>query len=171
MLRFATIEMGSSNESVKKRLRVILEQSPPPVIDEFVFESLRQQLAPVSAAYLRRLLKGSGVPLSPSIEGVSQRSLDDLRRSLLALELEYSKSSAAKARAVRTLVIEAKDRARWEAQRSSEPTIREMKQEMILWMLTWLENPRLFAPWVELRQSGITTRQASATTEAQLPEL
>jgi len=26
------------------------------------------------------------------------------------------------------------------------------KEEMVLWMLTWLENPGVFATWLELRK-------------------
>jgi len=49
-------------------------------------------------------------------------------------------------------VIEAKDHARWAA-RSAEK--RAVKEEMAMWMLTWLENPPLFRDWVALRRRSM----------------
>ena len=48
-------------------------------------------------------------------------------------------------------MIEAKDHARWAAR---NPEKRAEKQEMALWMLTWLENPPLFPQWVKLRREA-----------------
>jgi hypothetical protein len=50
---------------------------------------------------------------------------------------------------VRRAVITSKEHARLAAR---NPAKRAEKEEMILWMLTWLENPPLFAAWVRLRR-------------------
>jgi len=112
---------------------------------------LHVDLAPVSGSYLRRLLRESGVPLSPLVEGVRQETFDALESSLLNLLNEYESGDVARRGSVRRVVIEAKDHARWAARR---PERRAEKEEMALWMLTWLENPPLFPQWVRLRRQA-----------------
>jgi hypothetical protein len=48
------------------------------------------------------------------------------------------------------VVITAKDHARLAARNLDK---RAEKEEMLLWLLTWLENPPLFRDWVRLRRS------------------
>ena len=122
-----------------------LDRVRPARIGEAEFEQVRSALAPVSESYLRKLLRESGVPLAPLIEGVRQATLNELQSSLLALLDEYSAADAPRRHAIRHVVITAKDHARWAARRKPE------KEEMILWMTTWLENPPLFPDWVKLR--------------------
>jgi hypothetical protein len=94
------------------------------------------------------------VQLSPLVEGVRQESFDALESSLLKLLDEYESGDVAMRTTIRRLVIESKDHARWAARK---PEKRGEKQEMALWMLTWLENPPLFPQWVKLRrQHGIS---------------
>jgi hypothetical protein len=114
-------------------------------IGEAEFEALRQELAPISEGYLRKLLRESGAPLAPMVAGVRQGNLDELESSLLALLDEYERGDAMRRSAVRRLVITAKDHARWAAKRAD-------KEEVILWLLTWLENPPVFRDWVRLRR-------------------
>ena len=106
-------------------------------------------LGPISGSTLRRLLRESGVPLGPFVEGVRQDTFDTLESSLLNLLKEYEGGDMERRAAVRRLVIESKDHARWAAR---IPEKRAEKQEMALWMLTWLENPPLFPDWVRLRR-------------------
>jgi hypothetical protein len=54
-------------------------------------------------------------------------------------------------RAIRPLVITARDHARLAARRNQASPL---KQEMILWMNTWLENPEAFSLWVALRKQA-----------------
>ncbi len=90
--------------------------------------------------------------MTPLVEGVRQDSLDELRRTLLAIERVYT-GEPERARACRRAVIEAKDHARWAVRRGKlSPEQRQQKEEMILWMLTWLENPGAFPVWIELRK-------------------
>lgn len=131
-----------------------LERQRPARIGEREWAMLRVELDPVSGSYLRRLLRDSGVPLSPLVEGVRQESFDALESSLLNLLAEYESGDVAMRTTIRRLVIESKDHARWAARK---PEKRGEKQEMALWMLTWLENPPLFPQWIKLRrQHGLS---------------
>jgi len=108
-------------------------------LDEF--ERLKEELAPVSENYLRKLLRDSPVPLAPMVDGVRQSNLGALELSLLALLVEYELGDAARKQAVRKLVITARDHAKW-----------THKEENLLWLTTWLENPPLFPAWARLRK-------------------
>lgn len=136
-----------------------MEQTKPERIGEAEWEELLRLLAPVSESYLRRLLRDlsrdSGVPLAPLIEGVRQESLAALEMSLLKLLAEYETGDPARRARVRKTVIEAKDHARLAARK---PELRAAKDEMILWMLTWLENPEIFPEWVRLRRAALEAR-------------
>ena len=130
-----------------------LERERAARIGEKEWSMLRVELDPVSGSYLRRLLRDSGVPLSPLVEGVRQETFEALESSLLSMLREYESGDATLRTSIRRLVIEAKDHARWAARKSEK---RAEKEEMALWMLTWLENPPLFPQWVRLRrQHGI----------------
>ena len=130
-----------------------LERQRPARIGEMEWAMLHVDLAPISGSHLRRLLRESGVPLAPLVEGVRQETFEALESSLLSMLQEYEAGDAAYRTSIRRLVIEAKDHARWAAR---IPDKRAAKQEMALWMLTWLENPPLFPQWVRLRrQHGI----------------
>ncbi|MGO9095639.1 MAG: hypothetical protein ACLQGV_10490 [Bryobacteraceae bacterium] len=112
---------------------------------------LRARLAPISDSYLRRLLRATGWPLAPLVAGVRQESLEELERSLRELGEVYAQATqggeAGRARLVRRLAIEAKLHARWALRRGHQE-----KEETILWLLTWLENPGVFPAWVGLRK-------------------
>jgi hypothetical protein len=114
-------------------------------VDEALAARLREAFPGVSATTLRRALLESGLELDPLIEGVRQDSLDHLERTLLALAREYERGDAARRAAVRQLVITARDHARLASRRKP-------KDEELLWLRTWLENPPVFADWVRLRR-------------------
>ncbi len=118
-----------------------IEREKPPLIGPDEFKQLAEALEPVSENYLRRMLRDSGVPLAPMVEGVRQSNLGALELSLLALLVEYEAGDAAHRSAVRKLVITARDHARW-----------THKEENLLWLTTWLENPPLFPAWVLLEK-------------------
>jgi hypothetical protein len=120
-------------------------------IGEAEWRELYDTLAPISESYLRKLVRDSGVELAPLVAGVRQASLDELHASLLALIEEYEAGDNDRRTAIRRLIITAKDHARWAAKRSEEK--RPEKEEMILWMTTWLENPPVFPAWIKLRRA------------------
>ena len=127
-----------------------LAEHRPARIGEAEFEQLCAALAPVSESYLRKLVRECSVPLAAMVEGVRQTTFDDLEASLLKLLEEYDRGDAAHRMAVRRLVITAKDHARLAAR---NPEKRAEKEEIILWLTTWLENPPVFAEWVGIRRT------------------
>jgi hypothetical protein len=126
-----------------------LDAHRPACIGEPEFARLREALGPISESYLRKLLRSCGTPLDIMIDGVRQGTLDELEASLRALLEAYEHGDASRRAAVRRLVITAKDHARLAAR---IPAKRAEKEEMILWMTVWLENPPVFPEWVRVRR-------------------
>ena len=146
------MRMRSTSTGKKRGKRIELaewlDRVRPEQVGEAELGELLRELGPVSENYLRKLLRESGVPLAPTVEGVRQSNFDELERTLIVLLDVYEAGDAARRRSVRRLVIEAKDHARFVV--GSRPE----KQEMVLWMRTWLENPPVFREWVKLRRSA-----------------
>jgi hypothetical protein len=92
------------------------------------------------------------------VEGVRQESFEELERTLLALGEEYRAAKAEgdrkRAARCRRAVITGKDHARLSAGRSDDPARSAEKQEMITWMLVWLETPEAFPVWLRLRKAA-----------------
>jgi hypothetical protein len=154
----------------RSELQRWLHQHGAHEVGEAELDDLRKTLAPISESYLRTLLRQSGAGLAPMVAGVRQTNLDELESSLIALETEYEHGDAERRAAVRRLVITAKDHARWSLRTTGKRTAKRApvvtetvsdqagvseKEEMILWMITWLENPPLFPQWVRLRRTQI----------------
>jgi hypothetical protein len=127
-----------------------LDAVKPERVGDTEWDELRRQLAPISESYLRKLLRESGVPLAPLVEGVRQETLEALESSLMRMLVEYEAGSRERKALVRKAVITAKDHARLAARKEE---VRAAKEEMILWMLTWLEHPALFPDWLRLRKN------------------
>ncbi|MBL8217424.1 MAG: hypothetical protein JNK87_42275 [Bryobacterales bacterium] len=134
------------------------------MLDGAAAVKLRAQLGPVSDAMWRDLLRECGVPLAPLVEGVRQDTFANLERTLLLLWQEYAAADREGRRQCRALVIEAKDHARLAARnpKVSEDK-RQQKEEMLLWMLTWLENPGAFELWVGLRKQRLAATADQST--------
>ena len=148
--------MPRRTDTKRARLEAYLAELKPSVVDEKLWADLQEQLAPVSSSYLRELLRGSGLPMSPLIEGVRQDSLDEAERTLLALSGVYAEASGDSRRRIRTALIESKDRIRWGLKRAGiDAQQRALKEEILLWALTWLENPEVFPAWLALRRMKI----------------
>jgi hypothetical protein len=114
-------------------------------------------LAPISESYLRHLLAEIGVPVEAPFGGVRQGTFEELERSLIEMEVAYAGAQAAgdrqRATLCRNAVIQAKDHARLSAHSPKTPAEKKaMKEEMVEWMLVWLENPGVFPAWVKLRK-------------------
>lgn len=137
-------------------------------VDEALAAELERELAPVSRSYLRKLLRNTSLPLAPLVEGIRQDSFESLERTLTALETEYRSAGELgdrdRMQQCRAAVIEAKNHAQFTLRRlASEPGRRAEREEMIRWMLVWLENPPLFHQWVVLR------RKAQASSARRTP--
>jgi hypothetical protein len=139
--------------SAKRLLRDYLAERRPAAITETVWRDLRRELAPVSESYLRDLLRATGLPFDQPWAGIRQHTLEELEESLRGMLRVYREAmesgSKERARYCRRQVIAAKDRAKFLAKKYPA------KQEMVGWMLVWLEDPDMFPAWVEARKSHL----------------
>ncbi len=115
------------------------------------------RLAPVSESYLRTLLRETGLPFEQPFAGVRQHTFEELEQSLLELLSAYCAAQSAgnreRARYCRRQVIAGKDRARFvESNPRTLDEKRAEKEEMVQWMMVWLENPEVFPAWLEARK-------------------
>ena len=147
----------ASGKSVKQRLRDYLAESQPAAITEAVWRRLLTELAPVSETYLRELLRATELPFEQPFAGIRQHTLEELEQSLGEMLQVYTDAMAGgnreRARYCRRQVIGAKDRARFLARDGGTPSEKKaLKEEMVEWMLVWLENPEVFPAWVAARK-------------------
>lgn len=152
--------MAASKLSKKAQLADWLAGRPVQRISEADAREIALRLAPISDKYLQTLLRGAEIPLAPLVEGVRQESLDEAERTLLALEQEYRAGRAAgdpaRAEQCRRAVILAKEHARFAATRLRDEERRRDREEMIEWMVHWLEHPAAFPSWIALRRRALT---------------
>jgi hypothetical protein len=158
--------VASTSKSVRQGLRDYLAAEKPPAVTERIWCDLLDRLAPVSESYLRELIRATGIPLEQPFAGVRQHTFEELEQSLQELLHVYTEATAAgnreRARYCRRQVIGAKDRARFLAQTPrTTPEKKALKEEMVQWMLVWLENPEVFPAWVATRKRVLGALNAS----------
>ena len=141
----------------KKQLQEWLTAADVAVVDAAARDRIAQALAPVSPRHLRKLLLESEAALDPLIEGVRQDSLDHAERTLVTLSTLHPRLP----RETRALVIEAKDHARLALKRARDSARRREKEELIEWMIVWVNDPALFPTWVRLRRQVIESRSTA----------
>lgn len=151
-----------STKSHKQHLRDYLTDARPQAITEAVWRDLLHRLAPVSESYLRELLRQTALPFEQPYAGIRQHTFEELEQSLREMLRVYADATAAgdrdRARYCRRQVIGAKDRARFLARSSRTPPEKKaLKEEMVEWMLVWLDNPEVFPVWVEARKRVSST--------------
>jgi hypothetical protein len=151
--------MPSRSESRRSQLSRWIAENQPALVDSVVLERIRTDIGPVSDSYLRQMVKASGVALSAEVEGVSTSSLEEAERTLLALCACYAEGQ----HAVRALVIEARKRLRWALERAPDAEKGGRRTEMMLWTLTWLENPLAFPAWLALRKRALAVQSPSCS--------
>lgn len=87
---------------------------------------------------------------------VQWKTLDELEASLGEFQRMYAEYPAQQ-RELRRIVIKTKDRARFASRNLKvSPEKRAAKEEMVRWMLVWLDDPSMFADWVALRRRRIS---------------
>ena len=148
---------SAPGRSIKQQLREYLAARQPAAITEAVWGELMVRLAPVSESYLRDLLRATGLQFDQPYSGIQQHTFEELERSLRGMLRVYLDSAASgnreRARYCRRQVIAAKDRAKFlAAAPGTMADKRAEKDEMVQWMLVWLENPEVFPAWVEIRK-------------------
>jgi len=141
----------------KQALREYLAIRQMAAIGEGEWKELLRELAPISESYLRNLLRATRLPFAQPFAGIHQESLEELDRSLREMLEVYAEAMRAgerqRARYCRRQVISAKDHARFAARSpKASPEKKALKEEMVQWMLVWLENPEVFPAWVEIRK-------------------
>jgi hypothetical protein len=155
--------VASTSKSVRQGLREYLAAENPPAVTEPVWGELLQRLAPVSESYLRELIRATGLPFEQPFAGIHQHTFEALEQSLRDMLAVYTEAIAAgkrdRARYCRRQVIGAKDRAKFLAHNPrTSPDKQAIKEEMVQWMLVWLENPEVFPAWVEVRKRALGAR-------------
>lgn len=128
-----------------------LQKQGARTIDAGLAARAAAQFAGVSPRTLRTAVLESGLTLDPMVEGVRQDSLENLERTLLVLAEIYQAGDAERRRQVRAMVIAARQHAVYASRRKP-------KEEQLLWLRTWLENPPLFADWLDLRRRACAGR-------------
>jgi hypothetical protein len=147
------------SSSKKQQLREYLDSNRPRQIGEPEWNELRARLGPISDRYLRELLHATGVRFEQPFAGVRQGSFAELEESLREMGDVYAAAMEAgdrqKARHCRNVVIQSKDHARLASKRATaSPEKKAIKEEMVRWMLVWLENPAIFPEWATLRKKA-----------------
>lgn len=129
-----------------------LAVNKPALVDPETVIQIRLAIGEVSDHTLRHTLIESGYPLHPLVEGVNQSTPVDLARTLLVLADLYCAAAPARRQAIRAIVVEAKSHARFAAANHKLDECRlSEKREALLWISTWVENPPLFASWLNVR--------------------
>jgi hypothetical protein len=148
---------ATGNKSKKALLAEYLKEENLSQVSEREWREIVARLAPVSESYLRRLLADTPIPVDQPFAGVRQKTFDELEGSLVAMGEVYIRSKEtgdrARERQCRNAVIQAKDHARFAARSPKvSPDKKAQKEEMIQWMLVWLDDPGVFPAWVKLRK-------------------
>ena len=155
-----------AKRAVKSIVLDYIETRGTTLVDEAAFAAIRKEAARGSARgktpsdlYLLDILSDAGIEIDRRLGGVPvdlrdrirTETLADARESLAALAREYAAGDAARAEDIRRAVRNAKDRLKFLLGRKLSADKRRVKEEVLCWMLVWLENPLVFESWVALR--------------------
>lgn len=149
--------------SRKQQVRQWLQAQSVALVDERVWSALRAQFPEWPETTLRRGVRESGLAMTPLVEGVRQESFAELERTLSALAQVYGQLPPQEQRALRQQVITAKTHAQFAARNAHADAAHRLdKEEMVLWIRTWLENPAVFPVWLSLRKRARPGGEANA---------
>jgi hypothetical protein len=137
--------MPSTLASLHQQALTWLLTQGAPRVDEALSARLAGEFPALSARLRRQVLLESGLELEPLVEGVRQDTIEHLDATLGALADEYEQADAGRRARVRGVVIEALQHTRLAA-------TRKPKDEELLLLRTWLENPLVFTAWLKLRR-------------------
>ena len=92
--------------------------------------------------------------MSPALH-VQWKTLDELEASLREFQQIYADQPTRRGE-LRDVVIRTKDRARFASHNPKVSDVkRAEKDEMVKWMLVWLDDPAIFGDWVALRRGQL----------------
>lgn len=121
------------------------------VIGRAEWDQLRSELPGIAESSLREWLHDAGLPVEQPFRGLRTKSLAELEDSLLAMTEAYERDVTTR-KTCREIVIAAKERARFASRNPKvEEAKRLLKEEMVHWMLVWLDDPAMFPAWARLR--------------------
>lgn len=153
----------------KALIRAWLEREKPALFGEeqaaAVRRELHRALGPGGQAgdrYLRETVEEWGVEVAAELGGIPRDllamiHLETLFDAEIALQRLEERRLASADRASRDVLIRAARRAREKSSlvaRNSRvnPRLRAQWEEIAQWFVVWLQNPELFANWLELRK-------------------
>lgn len=124
-------------------------------IEKSEWEELRQRFATTEAT-LRKHAVASGVVIRQPWRGLDTASLDGIELSLI----EMAEAYRIHPQEARRVVISTKDTTRFAARNpKAAADKRELKAEMVEWMLVWLGDPAMFQDWVKLRRAYLQAQR------------
>ncbi|MBI1357950.1 MAG: hypothetical protein GC160_26735 [Acidobacteria bacterium] len=147
--------------SIRSLLAAWIEAEQPARIDRDAFAALKRAVAAglpqgrrLSDRYLVDLLLATDLPVERSLGGIAvdlrgrlhTSRPDEALDALAELGREYEAAGAERRRDLRDAVLRAKDRLRPRLARPSADA--EALERLWQGLLTWLENPLVFAPWL-----------------------
>lgn len=155
--------------SVRGAIMQYLEEHRPERVDVRTLQQIRQHVASrvqrarqPSKAYILEVLLSTPVEVDPGIGGipadlrgkVRTGSLEQARQSLLAMSREYAQApDKPRAADVRRAVLRSKQHTKLALAGRMDGDKRKVKQEILEWLLVWLENPAVFESWLAVRES------------------
>ena len=137
-------------------IRAAIEARGFTSIGDAEWNALRAAFPNASDTTMRHAVRESGVALDALVDGVRLSTFHQFEQSLAALVSEYDQAcrdgDSGRARRCREVAIRAKDHARMAARAARDKDRSADKEEMVEWLLVWLETPDLFGSWAGLRQ-------------------
>jgi hypothetical protein len=125
-------------------------------IEQAEWEELRGLFAVITENTLRKHASAPGVAIGQPWRGLDTASLESLELSLI----EMAEAYLTHPREARRAVISTKDTTRFAARNPKVAADkRELKAEMVEWMLVWLGDPAMFEDWVKLRRAYLQARR------------
>lgn len=156
----------AAKPTIKSLVLDYIETQQTTFVDSAEFAAIRREVvrrlergkAPADS-YLMDILSATDVAIDRRLGGIpvdlrnkiQTGTLEDARASLLAMAREYAAADAVRGEDIRRAVRDAKDKIKFLLSRNLPPEKRRVKQEILRWMLAWLENPNIFESWVAIR--------------------
>ena len=167
---------GSKRATIKGAVLEFLAANQPARVDRKTLHSIRRHAAArtgrsrlPSSEYVLDILLSTDVDVGREIGGIPRDlrgrvrtgTLAEAGESLAGMAREYSRApDRVRAEDVRRSVLRARNHVRLSLSRNLSEAKRKAKEEILLWLRVWLENPEVFCDWHALR-AGDSSRSRS----------
>lgn len=158
---------GAQGSTIRGAVLEYLSTSRVLRVDREAFDAIRKYAAAAtgrgrlpSAGYVLDILLSTALPVDRELGGfpadlrgrVRTASLHDAARSLAEMAHEYEEAAdPVRAADVRRAVMHTKKHVSLALAGNIGDAKRAVKQEVLLWLRVWLENPEVFEVWHALR--------------------